>query len=134
MSISHKHFNRHSAYLLRNSDLPGFSQGEQEQLAVLAQGHRGKLNEELFEQAPEQDRDRLLKLLTIIRLAALFKYIEKLEQLPDFIISADEDSLSLGFPQGWLEAHPLTAQELANERQLLARMGMQLGIIQSDSP
>ena len=26
MAISHKHFNRHSAYLLRNADLPGFSQ------------------------------------------------------------------------------------------------------------
>ena len=132
MSISHKHFNRHSAYLLRNADLPGFSQGEQEQLAVLAQGHRGKLSEELFEQAPEQDRERLLKLLTIIRLAALFKYVEKLEQLPDFGVSADNDSLALGFPEGWLEAHPLTAQELAAERQMLARMGMSLSIIQSD--
>ncbi|MEM1114453.1 MAG: Ppx/GppA phosphatase family protein [Pseudomonadota bacterium] len=132
MNISHKHFHRHSAYLLRNADLPGFSQGEQEQLAVLAQGHRGKLTEELFEQAPDGDRDRLLKLLTLIRLAALFKYVEKLEQLPDFMIVAGEDRLALGFPEGWLEAHPLTAQELANERQSLARLGIRLSIVQSD--
>ena len=35
MAISHKHFNRHGAYVLRNADLPGFSQNEQETLALL---------------------------------------------------------------------------------------------------
>jgi exopolyphosphatase/guanosine-5'-triphosphate,3'-diphosphate pyrophosphatase len=59
MTISHKHFNRHSAYLLRNADLPGFSQEEQEQLAVLALGQRGKLSDDLFADIADSDRDRI---------------------------------------------------------------------------
>ena len=76
MAISHKHYNRHSAYLLANADLPGFSQDEQEQLAVLAQGHRGKIKDNLLTDTPDQDRIRFAHLVSIIRLAALFKYVQ----------------------------------------------------------
>ena len=124
MAISHKHYNRHTAYLLRNADLPGFSQQEQEQLAVLALTHRGKFDTEAFSGIPEQEHPRLLRLITILRLAALFKYVETLEQMPEFTISASEQSLSLRFPEGWLEQHPLTASELEQEHGALAKMGM----------
>ncbi len=70
MAISHKHYNRHSSYLLRHADLPGFSQDEQEHLTLLAHGHRGKINESLLAETPEQDRTRFIHLLSIIRLAA----------------------------------------------------------------
>tara|TARA_B100001540_G_scaffold296206_1_gene297679 strand:+ start:511 stop:2019 length:1509 start_codon:yes stop_codon:yes gene_type:complete len=126
MAISHKHFNRHSAYLLRNADLPGFSQQEQEMLALLAQGHRGKLSAELLQDANSDDSPRARYLLAIMRLAALFKYAERLEQLPDFSIRADDSSMTLAFPAGWLEDHPLTAHELAGEQPTLARLGIEL--------
>ncbi|MEH6581768.1 MAG: exopolyphosphatase [Halioglobus sp.] len=128
MAISHKHYNRHSAYLLRNADLPGFSQDEQEQLALLAKGQRGKINDSLFAGEAEQDRTRLIQLVSIIRLAALFKYVEKLEQLPEFTIQASQDSLLLGFPDNWLEEHPLTASELESEQDQLKKIGMKLGL------
>jgi exopolyphosphatase/guanosine-5'-triphosphate,3'-diphosphate pyrophosphatase len=128
MAISHKHYNRHTAYLLRNADLPGFSQQEQEQLAVLALAHRGKLDNEVFSGIPEQEHPRLLRLITILRLAARFKYVETLEQMPEFTISASEQSLSLGFPEDWLEQHPLTASELEQEQKALAKMGMTLKV------
>lgn len=126
MAISHKHFNRHSAYLLRNADLPGFSQEEQEQLAVLALGHRGKISTSVLDEAPESERTRLAYLLGIMRLASCFKYVERLAQLPDFSILPTEDSLILGFPEGWLEEHPLTAWELEQEKSMLKRIGLQL--------
>ncbi len=127
MAISHKHYNRHSAYLLANADLPGFSQDEQEQLAVLAQGHRGKIKDNLLADTPDQDRVRFTQLVGIIRLAALFKYVEKLEQLPEFTIQASVGSLVLGFPQDWLDEHPLTASELQREQAQLNKIGMELG-------
>lgn len=126
MAISHKHFNRHSAYLLRNADLPGFSQGEQEQLAVLAQFHRGKLETSALDDLLDFDRQRTSYLLAIIRLATCFKYAEQLEQLPDFSISAEEDTIELDFPEGWLEAHPLTARELDTEKAVLKKLGLSL--------
>ncbi len=128
MAISHKHFNRHSAYLLLNTDLPGFSQEEQEQLAVIAQGHRGKLTDALWAGTAEAERPRLIRLVTIMRLAALFKYVEKLEQLPEFMVQVSDNTLTLGFPEGWLEAHPLSAHELAQEQQMLTRVGIELRV------
>jgi exopolyphosphatase/guanosine-5'-triphosphate,3'-diphosphate pyrophosphatase len=127
MAISHKHFHRHGAYLLRNSDMPGFSQGEQEQLALLVAGHRGKLKRELLEEMDAGDHERLLRMIAMLRLAALFKYVEQLAQLPDFHISAARDTLKLAFPDGWLSRHPLTAQELAQEQRGLERLGLKLG-------
>ncbi len=128
MAISHKHFHRHSAYLLRNADLPGFSQGEQEQLAVLAQGQRGKLGSDLFDDISEQDLPRMKYLLTIVRLAVCFKYVERLALLPDFSISAKKKSLTLAFPENWLNEHPLTARELELEREVLAKLDIKLKI------
>lgn len=128
MAIAHKHFNRHSAYVLRNADLPGFSQEEQELLAVLALGQRGKLGPEYFADVSESDLSRVLYLLAIMRLASCFKYVEKLEQLPDFTIVAREKSLSLTFPERWLQDHPLTAGELEAEKGVLGKVGLKLKI------
>jgi exopolyphosphatase/guanosine-5'-triphosphate,3'-diphosphate pyrophosphatase len=128
MAISHKHYNRHSAYLLRNADLPGFSQQEQEQLAVLALAHRGKFDAGVFADIPELERPRLLRLICLLRLATRFKYVETLEQMPEFTIAASEQSITLGFPEDWLEQHPLTASELAQEQKVLAKMEMNLKV------
>ena len=126
MTISHKHYNRHSAYLLRNSDLPGFSQDEQEELAILAASHRGKLNDVVFSEVSRKAMPRLSRLVTIMRLAAVFKYVEQLEQLPDLTLSAQEDTLSLDLPEGWLAMHPLTSWELGQEKTQLAKLGIKL--------
>ncbi|MEZ5502898.1 MAG: Ppx/GppA phosphatase family protein [Halioglobus sp.] len=128
MAISHKHFNRHTAYLLREADLPGFSQEEQELLALLALGHRGKPGADLFKGVGEADQARTLYLLTIFRLATCFKYVENLEQLPDFSILPSENALTLDFPAGWLADHPLTARELEAEQGALRKAGLKLTI------
>jgi len=126
MAISHKHSNRHSAYLLRNADLPGFSQAEQENLALLSQGQRGKPPVELLDELPGKESRRMRYLLVIIRLAVRFKYVETLAELPDFGVQADDVSLTLGFPAGWLQDHPLTLSELEQEQAYLGKLGIEL--------
>lgn len=128
MAISHKHYQRHSAYLLLNADLPGFSQEEQEQMALLAATQRGKLDDSLWTTVTDSERPRLLRLITLIRLALIFKYVEQLEALPDFAVFPSADGLRLEFPEGWLAQHPLTAQELQLEQALLAKQGLALAI------
>lgn len=130
MTISHKHFNRHGAYVLRNADLPGFSQQEQERLAVLVSGHRHKPKKVIFSDIAPSERLHITRLLTIIRLAALFKYVDRSRQLPEFGINAkaDSNSLSLRFPKDWLSQHPLTAQELELEKRTLKYLGVSLKI------
>lgn len=128
MAISHKHFNRHGAYLLRNADLPGFSQQEQERLAVLVAAHRGKFKKIVFADIAQSERHHLTRLLTIMRLATLLKYVDRSRQLPSFDVSvkAQNNSLNLRFPDGWLAQHPLTLQALEQERTLLKRWGVTL--------
>jgi exopolyphosphatase/guanosine-5'-triphosphate,3'-diphosphate pyrophosphatase len=127
-AISQKHYHRHGAYLLRNSDLPGFSQGEQEDMATLVAGQRGKVRQDLFGELQGSDLQRMQQLVALIRLAAMFKYVELLEQLPDFTISAEADSLCLEFPEDWLAQHPLTHQELLEQEGAFGRLGLRLKI------
>ena len=61
-----------------------------------------------------------------MRLASCFKYVETLAKLPDFSLVAGEQSISLEFPGGWLDEHPLTARELEGEQQILGKLGLEL--------
>jgi exopolyphosphatase/guanosine-5'-triphosphate,3'-diphosphate pyrophosphatase len=45
IAISQKHYNRHSAYLIENSDMPGFSQGDQIFISRLLRGTSRKTTE-----------------------------------------------------------------------------------------
>ncbi|GAB3278188.1 Ppx/GppA phosphatase family protein [Parahaliea aestuarii] len=128
MAISHKHYNRHSAYLLQNTDLAGFSQEEQEQLALLVRSHRGKLDPSLWAELSESEVPRLLRLIALLRLAYLFKHVEQLEQLPEFNLRAGKRSLKLSCPEGWLEQHPLTAWELEQECATLGKLELKLSV------
>ena len=128
MAISHKHYNRHGAYVLRNADLPGFSQGEQETLALLVLCHRRKIISANLGSRSGADRQHLLHLVCLLRLANLFKYVEELEYLPEFRVEAEENAIHLQFPEGWLRKHPLSRQELRQEKTLLNKVGLKLVI------
>jgi exopolyphosphatase/guanosine-5'-triphosphate,3'-diphosphate pyrophosphatase len=128
MAISHKHYNRHGAYLLRNTDLPGFSLHEQETLALLVWCHRRKLPLTDFEAMADNEQPRVMRLVAILRLACAFKYVEQLESLPEFRITARGRRLKLRFPQEWLKSHPLTSYELREERAQLRKLGLRLVI------
>lgn len=129
MAISHKHYHHHGAYLLRNSDLPGFSQSEQEQLAILVGGQRGKVRTELLQDASDEDLPRLQRLVVMLRLACVFKYVEQLQQLPNFSIEARSKGLRLEFPEDWLDQHPLTHRELEQEKTAFERLGLRLQVV-----
>jgi len=44
LSIAHAQYHKHSAYVLSNADMPGFSRMEQARLARIILAHRGKLS------------------------------------------------------------------------------------------
>jgi len=127
-AIAHKHYHRHGAYLLRNSDLPGFPQHEQEDMATMVEGQHGKVRHGLFGDNEGPALVRLQRLVALLRLATLFKYVEPLEQLPDFAIKASNKGLRLEFPDEWLKQHPLTAQELEQQQNAFRRMDMLLEV------
>ncbi|MEL7044454.1 MAG: exopolyphosphatase [Pseudomonadota bacterium] len=127
-AISHKHFHRHGSYLLSNSDLAGFSQQDQEDMATIVAGQQGKLRSEQFPEASDDSLPRLQRLTALLRLAVSFKYVEELEELPDLSIAATEKGLQIHLPKEWLQRHPLTKQELKQQRAALRPLGLRLEV------
>ena len=126
MVISHKHYNRHSSYLLRNSDLPGFSQGEQEKLSLITNTHRGKIKNFFLEDFSKKDSQQLSRMIALIRLSVLLKYTEKPSGELNLELTAENSTLTLRFQKNWLDTHPLTRQAIEKEKIVLAEIGITL--------
>ncbi len=126
IALSHSQFHRHGAYLIANSDLPGFSRRQQQILATLVRGHRRKLNHELYSELPEAIRRCVLQLTLLLRLAVLLHRGRSSTTKPQVTLTADNTTLQLHFPEGWLTDHPLTGTELQAESKRLRGVGFTL--------
>jgi len=66
------------------------------------------------------------RLCVLLRLAALLHRSRSPTAKPYPMLTAKEERLSLRFPPGWLEDHPLTQLELEEEAQRLTVAGISL--------
>src|ERR1700757_1095837 len=70
--IAHESHHKHSLYLIRNSELTGFSEAERDVIANVARYHRGqepKERHESFAALNSTDRNTVVSLAAIIRIA-----------------------------------------------------------------
>jgi exopolyphosphatase / guanosine-5'-triphosphate,3'-diphosphate pyrophosphatase len=126
LDIAHAQHQLHAAYLLRNADLAGFSFEQQRRLAALVGGHRRKIRPELLEGLQEPWLQRMPYLLAIMRLAVLLHRSRRPKSPPLLQIEASRRKLRLAFPEGWLEAHPLTLADLEQEARYLEAIDLKL--------
>lgn len=111
MSISHIGFHKHSAYMLRHGDMPGFSSSEQNHLSALALNCRGDL-EKARKLLPNTNiRAQILAL----RLALIFYRGHRQIKLSDISLAFTEKSVSFGIEQDWLAEHPMIEYLLNKE-------------------
>ena len=82
LAISHSNYHKHSAYLLENSDIPGFSQVDQKRMAQLVLSHRRKLKADMLEQTCLIGGDQLIYLCLLLRLAVLAHHSRSEYDLP----------------------------------------------------
>jgi exopolyphosphatase/guanosine-5'-triphosphate,3'-diphosphate pyrophosphatase len=122
--VSQKNYSQHSAYLVLNSDLPGFAQQDQEVMAALIAGLKGKIRTETLEPIPERKRHRVARMMILLRLAVILKHVEELESIPDLSVCATGETLTLTFPRDWGEAHPLTIWEIQQSEPSFERLGI----------
>jgi len=111
VSIAHTGYHKHSAYVLSNADMPGFSQMEQSRLARVVLAHRGKLAK--LEGLAPGSAD--WNLIFCLRTAVLFYRSRTERALPTLVCRATGAGYQLALPQGWLDEHPLTAAALDAE-------------------
>lgn len=126
LAVSHSQFHKHGAYLVLNSDLPGFSNQEQQAMAFLVRGHRRKLPLTMLEEIPADERRPLLKLALLLRLASRLHHARDDTELPDCRVTVEASTMHLRFPEGWLEQHPLTQADLEEERGYWEKAGYTL--------
>jgi len=115
LAIAHSSYHKHGAYLVGNSDMPGFSSSEQKLLATLVRGHRRKFPTPLFKEFPKPQSQRLQRLCILLRMAVLLhrSHSDGIQPAPHFSVS--DKTLNLQFDKGWLDEHPLTAADLELE-------------------
>jgi len=126
MDIAHTGYHKHGAYVLRHADMPGFSQPEQEVMATLVRTHRRKFPQAEFQSLPESWIKPLTRLALLLRLAVVLHRARSDTPLPDFAFKVKKKTLTLTFPEDWLEAHPLTAADLQQEAGYLEKAGFRL--------
>jgi exopolyphosphatase/guanosine-5'-triphosphate,3'-diphosphate pyrophosphatase len=127
LTIAHSQYHKHGAYLLANSDLPGFTRREQQQLATLVRAHRRKFPRAEIELLGEE-AERCSRLIVLLRLAVLLHRSHSDEALPALKLSDRERGLKLRFPEGWLDEHPLTQADLEQEVGFLQGVNFRLEI------
>ncbi len=126
VAISQKNYSQHSAYLVLNTDLPGFAQQDQEIMATLITGLKGKLRASLLDSVPKGKRESVARMIVLLRLAVILKHVEALEEIPDLSVYADEQSLTLSYPESWGKCHPLTIWELEQGVNTMEQLGVSL--------
>lgn len=126
LSISHSGYHKHGEYILRNSDIQGFSRTEQALVAALVRLHRGKLARGALQSVPSAWQPALRRLAVLLRVAYLLNRSRKPGIVPDFRLRAEDQSLHLDMPKGWLASNPLTRADLEREAELLRGAGFKL--------
>jgi len=124
LSIAHAQYHKHSAYVLSNADMPGFSRMEQARLARIILAHRGKLSK--MEDAVLEGGD--WKLVFALRTASLILRRRADDRLPFLRVAADAGGFAIDLPQSWLDENPLSAAALEAEIDQWKAVGMKLEI------
>src|SRR4051812_17785182 len=97
LSIAHAQYHKHSAYVLSNADMPGFSRMEQQRLSLIVLAHRGKLGK--MHDAGLEGTDWLL--VFALRLAALLMRSRSDTPLPPLLVAGDASGFTIEVPQAW---------------------------------
>jgi exopolyphosphatase / guanosine-5'-triphosphate,3'-diphosphate pyrophosphatase len=126
LAVAHAGYHKHSEYLVRHADLPGFSQTDQRLVAALVRLHRGKFSMAACEELPEDWVEPIQRLAVLLRIAVLLHRSRVERARPRMELKAGKRSLDLTFPKGWLEEHPLTAADLELEADYLKSVEFKL--------
>ena len=101
LSVSRADYQKHSAYIISNADLPGFSRLDQARLAGLVLGHNGKLNK-----LPVSPGYIDWHLLFCLRLAHVVSRKREDAALPLIKVQQSAKGFKLKISKTWLEKNP----------------------------
>jgi exopolyphosphatase / guanosine-5'-triphosphate,3'-diphosphate pyrophosphatase len=124
VSLAHSSYHKHSAYILANADMPGFSRRDQARLSRLVLAHRGKL--ERVMPSVVEARDWIL--IFALRIAALLHRARDDGTEPPVRAVLAPQGFQLLVDATWLTGSPLTAATLDEEVRQWAGIGLELKV------
>lgn len=127
LDIAHAQYQEHGAYFLEHADMPGFPRDEQLLLSRLVLAHRRRLEEPVAD-LPGPMQKKALRLIVILRLAALLNRSRSDEELPAIVAKAQGKTVQLSFPGAWLDDQPLTREDLRRETRYLEAIDYRLEV------
>lgn len=128
LEISHYQYHKHSAYLVANSDLPGFSREEQQALAAMLRGQRRSFPRKQIKQLSDEIQQATMRLTILLRLSLVFNRGRSEKTDTHVGLSLHRNAVVLTLPAGWLKEHPLTEADLMQEKQELKEIDIRLKI------
>jgi exopolyphosphatase/guanosine-5'-triphosphate,3'-diphosphate pyrophosphatase len=126
ISVAHSGYHKHTAYILANADMPGFSKTEQIHLSLLTLAHRGSL-EKL---RGKLDTPEIMAQVMALRLAALIYRNRGDVELPAMQGRFSGTKFHLILAPGWLVQNPLTEAALLEEMKQWKDLGVSMQIVE----
>lgn len=114
MRISHSDYHKHGAYILDNTDLPGFTLNELHRLSQLVLGHRGKLRKLEI----ELEDPYFVQQLMALRLSVILCHARRDPDLSGLEIGCDApgQTFRISVSSAWAELWPQSAHLLREEK------------------
>jgi exopolyphosphatase/guanosine-5'-triphosphate,3'-diphosphate pyrophosphatase len=116
MVISHSDYHKHGAYILDQSDTPGFTIPELHRLSLLVLGHRGKLRKLNI----NFDDESFCHQLLCLRLAVISCHAKREPDYKSLKIKVSKKSpktIDLEIPKAWTQSYPQSFHLLQMETQ-----------------
>ncbi|MGB5324908.1 MAG: hypothetical protein WBN40_05720 [Pseudomonadales bacterium] len=128
LQISANGLQKHSAYVLENSDLPGYNQDQQYLLAALVRQHRKRIRSEDLPVLRHLGSAAYLRLLCILRLAVLLNITRWPVDLDaiDIETKKKREGFRLLTDSAWLAEQILLGADLEREAKYLDEHGIEL--------
>ena len=128
LAISHSGYHRHGAYLLQHSDIPGFSQIDQNYLSHLVAHHRRKLRSDTRVDVSKVGSSKLVHLCLLLRLAVLLNHSRSDEMLPAIELTARNAQQWQLSVSGDAKQWPLLVADLHDEQVQFKHWDIELNI------
>jgi exopolyphosphatase/guanosine-5'-triphosphate,3'-diphosphate pyrophosphatase len=123
-ALSFSGYHRHGAYIIANSDMPGFSEQGQAYLSALVGAHRRGFDANKLTALRLVDGERAIRLASILRIAVRIN--RGRDTVPTPLVRASDQRLELDFPPGFLDTSPMTRGDLEEEQELMRSAGTEL--------
>ena len=125
LQLNYQRSHEHSAYVIDNTDMPGFSVQEKQDLKALLRDCRGYLSQPRLAQLTTP----LIDLLRILRLAIIFAQRRRHDVIPAMHLACQQQQFTLTLPSDWQQQNPYVLSLLQDEQKIAQRVGWALHIV-----